>query len=364
MSIDCRIKVDRKDFLLDVNLLIARSGIIGITGPSGSGKTTLLRAMAGLEKSSDGYLKVGDSLWHNGEKFTPAHQRKIGYVFQEASLFSHLSVRDNINYGLRRTPEEKRKVAIDYAIELRGIGPLLKRKPSQLSGGEKLRVAIARALAVSPKILLMDEPLSALDSARKREFLPYLENLHKALDIPIIYVSHSLDELARLADHLILLENGKVTASGEIADMLTRSDLPLSHSDDASSLINAHIAGHDDEFELSYIDFSGGRFTVPKRDLPANCSVRIKIAARDVSLTKEKQSGTSILNIFPATVEEITPESKSQVMVRLDAQGTIFLSRITRKSSQLLELTKGSKVFAQIKTVALWNSDEYRQNEH
>ena len=361
MSINCHIRVDRKDFILDVQLSIASTGITGVTGHSGSGKTTLLRAMAGLEKSSDGYLKVGDSVWHNGDKFVPAYQRKVGYVFQEASLFSHLNVEDNINYGLSRTPENQRKVDIEHTIELLSLGSLLKRKPSQLSGGEKQRVSIARALAVSPKILLMDEPLSALDTTRKREFLPYLENLHRALDIPIIYVSHSLDELARLADRLILLENGKVIASGEIADMLTRSDLPLSHGDDASSLINAHIAGHDNEFDLSYIDFSGGRFTVPKRDLPANCPVRLKIAARDVSLTKDQQSGTSILNIFPATVEEITPESESQVMVRLDAQGTPLLSRITRKSAQLLELTKGSKVFAQIKTVALWNSDEYRQ---
>ena len=361
MSINCHIKVERNDFTLDVELSLASSGITGITGPSGSGKTTLLRTIAGLEKNTGSYLKAGDSVWHDGDYSVPAHQRKVGYVFQEASLFSHLSVEDNINYGLQRTPENQRKIPIDHAIELLGIGSLLKRKTWQLSGGEKQRVAIVRALAVSPKILLMDEPLSALDRARKQEFMPYLENLHRALDTPIIYVSHSVDELARLADQLILLNKGKVIASGETADMLTRSDLPLAHGDDASSLISAHIAGHDDKFKLTHIDFSGGRFTVPKRDLPVQSAVRLKIAARDVSLTKERQSGTSILNIVPVTVTEITPEGESQVMVKLDANGTPLLSRITRKSAQLLELIKGSNLFAQIKTVALWNSDEYRQ---
>ena len=358
MSINCQIQVNRNDFTLDANLSIATSGITGVTGPSGSGKTTLLRAMAGLETNSHGYLKVGDAVWQDENHFTPAHQRGIGYVFQEASLFPHLSVQGNIDYGLRRIPKDQRRVAVERTIEMLGIGTLLERQPSQLSGGEKQRVAIARALAVSPKILLMDEPLSALDRARKRELMPYLETLHKELDIPIIYVSHSLDELARLADQLILLEDGRITGSGGIADMLTRSDLPLAHGDDASSLINARVAGHDSKFQLTYIDFPGGRFTVAKTDLPIDHAVRLKIAARDVSLTSAQQSGTSILNIFAATVEEITPEGESQVMVRLDAQGTPLLSRITRKSAQLLELKKAKTVFAQIKTVALWNTNE------
>lgn len=358
MSIDCQIKVDRNGFALDAQLSIANSGITGITGPSGSGKTTLLRAMAGLEPSSRGYLRVGDAIWQDGSHFTPAHQRKVGYVFQEASLFPHLSVQGNIDYGLGRIPENQRRVAVQRTIELLGIGPLLGRRPSQLSGGERQRVAIARALAVSPAILLMDEPLSALDRGRKKEFMPYLETLHEELDIPIIYVSHSVDELARLADQLILLENGQVTGSGAIADMLTRTDLPLAHGDDASSLIHAKVAGHDNQFQLSYIDFAGGRFTVAKTDLPIDHAVRLKIAARDVSLTTAHQSGTSILNIFPATVEEITAEGESQIMVRLDAQGTHLLSCITRKSAHLLELKKGKTVFAQIKTVALWNSNQ------
>ena len=358
MSIDCQIKVDRNGFALDAQLSIANSGITGITGPSGSGKTTLLRAMAGLEKNSCGYLRVGDAIWQDGSHFTPAHQRKVGYVFQEASLFPHLSVQGNIDYGLGRIPEDQRKVIIEHIIELLGIGPLLGRRPSQLSGGERQRVAIARALAVSPAILLMDEPLSALDRGRKKEFMPYLETLHEELNLPIIYVSHSVDELARLADQLILLENGQVTGSGAIADMLTRTDLPLAHGDDASSLIHAKVAGHDNQFQLTYIDFAGGRFTVAKTDLPIDHAVRLKIAARDVSLTTAHQSGTSILNIFPATVEEITAEGESQIMVRLDAQGTPLLSRITRKSAHLLDLKKGKTVFAQIKTVALWNSNQ------
>lgn len=357
MSINCRIKVERKDFTLDVDLCLADAGITGVTGVSGSGKTTLLRAIAGLEKSSEGNLKIGTSVWQNMDQYLPAHQRKVGYVFQEASLFSHLNVEDNINYGLRRTPEDQRKIAIEHTIELLGIGSLLKRKPWQLSGGEKQRVSIARALAVSPKLLLMDEPLSALDTTRKREFMPYLETLQRELKIPIIYVSHSLDELARLADQLILLDRGKVVATGDIADLLTRSDLPLAQGDDANSVISAKVDEHDNEFNLTYIRFPGGRFTVPKRDLPVDAPVRLSIAARDVSLTTEQQLGTSILNIVAVTVSEINPEGESQVMVKLDAQGTPLLSRITRKSARLLALKKGSKVFAQIKSVALWSTD-------
>ncbi|MCS5587304.1 MAG: molybdenum ABC transporter ATP-binding protein [Porticoccaceae bacterium] len=353
MSIDCRINIDRPNFSLDIELAIASTGITGITGPSGGGKTTLLRAMAGLEKNSRGYLRVGDAIWQDAMHFTPPHQRQLGYVFQEASLFAHLNVQDNLQYGMRRVPNSQRKVSIDRAIDLLGIAPLLQRKPTQLSGGERQRVAIARALAVSPKILLMDEPLSALDIQRKREIMPYLETLHGELDIPIIYVSHALDELARLADHLVLIDNGKVKDSGAIGDMLTNFDLPLARGDDAAALINGQVSGHDDEFQLTYIDFAGGRFTVAKKPLAIGHPVRLSIAARDTSLTKQHQSDTSILNIFPATVQAITAEGNSQVMVRLSAQGTPLLSRITRKSAELLALDKGSEVFVQIKTVAL-----------
>jgi len=219
--------------------------------------------------------------------------------------------------------------------------------------GEKQRVAIARALAVNPDILLMDEPLSALDLKRKKEILPYLDSLHDELDIPFIYVTHSPDEVSRLADHLVLLEEGHVVGSGAIDEMLTRFDLPISHGTDATSLIEAKVVGHDDRFNLMYLDFSGGQFTVTDRELPLESKVRLRVSARDVSLTQELQTDTSILNIFSAIVDEIVPEGRSQVMVRLKIKDVTMLSCITRKSAELLDLNPGKQVYAQIKSVAL-----------
>jgi len=220
MTIEARFCIDSGDFTLDIDLSIPGQGVTALLGPSGCGKTTLLRAIAGLECCRDGFLKVGNMIWQDARRFAPPHQRPLGYVFQEASLFAHLSVRGNLEYGVKRVPKTERKVSVDKAIELLGIGALLERRTDQLSGGERQRVAIARALAVSPEILLMDEPLAGLDLARKQEIIPYLESLHNELDIPVIYVSHSPDEVARLADHLVLLEAGRIKAAGALGDML------------------------------------------------------------------------------------------------------------------------------------------------
>lgn len=353
MTIEARFCIGRDDFTLDVDLSIPGQGVTALLGPSGCGKTTLLRAIAGLECCHDGFLKVGDRVWQDARRFVPPHQRPLGYVFQEASLFAHLSVRGNLEYGVKRVPKTGRKVSLDKAIELLGIGLLLERRTHQLSGGEKQRVAIARALAVSPEILLMDEPLAGLDPARKQEIIPYLESLHNELDIPVIYVSHSPDEVARLADHLVLLEAGRIKAAGALGDLLTRLDLPLAHGDDAEALVDAVVAGHDDDYDLTHLDFPGGRFTVTRKALPVGHSVRLRVAARDVSLTLEHQSGTSILNIFPATIDEIMPEGSAQVTVRLLAGDVPLLSRVTRKSADLLELAHGKSVYAQAKSVAL-----------
>ena len=339
--------------MLDAELSVPAEGITALFGPSGCGKTTLLRAIAGLEHHRGGFLQVGDMTWQEDERFIPPHQRPLGYVFQEASLFDHLTVRGNLEYGVKRVPKAERKVSMEQAIELPGIGHLLERRPNTLSGGERQRVAIARALAVSPRLLLMDEPLAALELNRKREILPCIESLHHELDIPVIYVSHSSGEVARLADHLVLLEAGRVVAAGAIEDMLTRLDLPLAHDSDAEALIAATVAGHDDEYELTYLDFSGGRFTVTRKDLTVGSNVRLRVAARDVSLTLERQSGTSILNIFPATVEEITREGSAQVTVRLLLGSIPMLARVTRKSASVLDLKPGKLVYAQTKSVAL-----------
>ena len=353
MSIEASFKLSKSDFSLDVDLSIPDSGITSLLGPSGCGKTTLLRAFAGLECCDRGYLRVADVVWQGQDQFLLPHQRPVGYVFQESSLFPHIDVRGNIEYGFKRVPKEERRISLDKAIELSGIGHLLARTPDTLSGGERQRVAIARALAVSPRILLMDEPLAALDPARKQEILPYLESMHEELDIPVIYVSHSTDEVARLADYLVLLDNGRVLASGATGEMLTRLDLPLARGENAEALIEAVVAGHDDEYALTYLDFSGGRFTITRKDLPVGCSVRVRVVARDVSLTLESQSGTSILNIFPAVVDEVTTVGDAQVMVRLLAGDVPLLSRITRKSASQLGLEGGKMVYAQAKSVAL-----------
>jgi len=353
MTIEARFKVQRSDFALDIEINIPARGISAIFGPSGCGKTTLLRAIAGLEQCHDGFLRIGEMIWQDSKHFVPTHQRSLGYVFQEASLFAHLTVRRNLEYGVKRVPPSEHKVSIEKAIELLGIGTLLQRRPDQLSGGERQRVAIARALAVSPKILLMDEPLSALDHQRKQEIMPYLESLHAELEIPVLYVSHSPDEVARLADHLLLLEEGRIRASGQITEMLTHLDLPLAHGDDAGALVQAKVAGYDESFHLNYLDFPGGRISVAGKPLTLGQTVRLRIAARDVSLTLECQSGTSILNIFPATVAELTPEGDAQMVVRLLAGGVPLLSRVTRKSAAVLDLQPGKQLYAQVKSVAL-----------
>jgi molybdate transport system ATP-binding protein len=353
MSIEARFCVDRGGFSLDVDLRAPARGVTALFGPSGCGKTTLLRAIAGLERYRDGVLKVGDMIWQSAGRFVPPHRRALGYVFQEASLFAHLSVRRNLEYGVKRVPREQRKVALEQAVELLGIAPLLDRKPARLSGGERQRVAIARALAVSPRLLLMDEPLASLDVNRKQEILPYIESLHNELDIPVIYVSHSPDEVARLADYLVLLEVGRVVGAGDIHEMLTRLDSPLAHGSDAESLIEAAVAGHDDTYHLTHLDFAGGRFTVIRKPLPVGSPVRLRVAARDVSLTLERQSGTSILNIFPATIDGLIPEGEAQVTVRLMVGGVPMLARVTRKSAAVLDLKPGKTLYAQAKSVAL-----------
>jgi molybdate transport system ATP-binding protein len=350
--IECKIKVQLESFMLDANFSIPDRGITVVFGPSGSGKTTLLRAIAGLEKSDKGFLKIGDSVWQKGEDFLATHKRQIGYVFQDAALFDHLDVKGNLNFVIKRAIGLKEDF-IESIHNLLEIKTLLNRKTTQLSGGERQRVAIARALLTNPKILLLDEPLSALDLKRKNEILPYLDSIHNDLEIPILYVTHSQDEMSRLADHLLLIEDGNIVGSGPVNDMLTRFDMPLSHGGDAVSIIEAEVLKRDSEFNLMHLDFLGGQFIVPDNSFPVQTKVRIRVVARDVSLTKSKQVDTSILNIFPAMVQEIVNEGEAQVMVRLQIKDTILLACITRKSSYKLRLEKGSEVFVQVKSVAI-----------
>lgn len=342
-------------FALDVDMQLPARGITALFGPSGSGKTTLLRCIAGLERAEGGLLRVKDQVWQEGEKFLVTHQRPLGYVFQEASLFPHLSVRRNLEYGWQRIAASERKVQLEQVIPLLGLSQLIDRNdPSSLSGGERQRVAIGRALLTSPSLLLMDEPLSALDAASKQEIIPYLERLHSELDIPVLYVSHALDEVARLADHLVLLEQGRVIASGAPNDTLSRLDLPTAHLDDAGAVIEAKVAVHDEAYHLTRLDFFGGSLWVSKVERAAGTLVRARVLARDVSVAIAAPHGTSITNILAAHIVEIQDEGPDRVSLRLTVgSGQIILSRITRRSRDQLGLAVGMEVYAQVKSVAL-----------
>ncbi len=353
MSIQARFKTKCGDFLLDAEFSIPETGITALFGTSGSGKTSLLRAIAGLDHHKNGFVKVGDEIWQEDQFFLPTHKRALAYVFQEANLFPHLNVIQNIEYGLKRIKATERKIELQQVIELLGIEKLLQRSVNALSGGEQQRVAIARALAVSPKLLLMDEPLASLDAERKREVLPYIESLHRELALPIFYVSHAMDEIATIADRLILITNGKTSDSGKIGDMLTRMDSALAHKHDAAAIIDAVVLEHDETYALTYLDCPAGRFTVLKQDISLGACVRLRIAARDVSLSLTQHADMSILNVFEAVIDQIHDEQNGQVLIRLCTNDIPFLARITKKSAHRMKLENGKNVFAQIKSVAL-----------
>ena len=361
-GIQARLKLQRADFMLDVDLQLPGRGFIALFGPSGCGKTSLLRAFAGLERARPGRVRVGAAVWQDDAAgvWVPTHQRALGYVFQEASLFDHLSVRANIGYGQKRSVAARQAGAnvgtdaLERAIDLLGISHLLDRRPPTLSGGERQRVAIARALAAQPRVLLMDEPLAALDAARKAEVLPYLETLQRSLDIPVLYVSHALDEVSRLATHLVLLDAGKVRASGSAQAMVARLDLPMAQGDAAATIIEGRLTHHDAVEHLSTVAFAGGELLVSSSAARSpGQRLRLRIQARDVSLTREHQQDTSILNILPVTVLELREDSPGQWMVALDAGGARLLARITHRSVLALGIAPGRALFAQVKGVAL-----------
>lgn len=352
-GIEARFRLDWPDFSLDVDLNLPVRGVTALFGHSGSGKTTLLRCIAGLERAPQGRLVVAGEVWQDAVRWVAPHQRPIGYVFQEASLFAHLTVLGNLRYGLRRTTNAQ-QAGLDQAIALLGIGHLLDRKPGTLSGGERQRAAIARALAVNPRLLLMDEPLAALDLKRKNEILPYLERLHDELDIPILYVSHAPDEVARLADHVVLLDQGRVVAQGGLQETLARLDLPTAFSEDAGVVVEARVAEHDDAYHLTRLVFPGGEVLVARRPEALGQRLRFRVHARDVSLALARAEGTSITNLLPATVQALAAaDTPAHVLVRLDAGGTPLLARITRRSADQLGIAAGQRLWAQIKAVAL-----------
>lgn len=357
-QIRARFSLSYPGFALDVNLQLPGRGVTVLLGDSGSGKTSLLRCIAGLEQAGEGYLQVNGQLWQDTRTghYLPTHKRALGYVFQEASLFAHLNVRANLEFGLKRIGRDARRVELAQAVELLGIEHLLERMPARLSGGERQRVGIARALLTSPQILLMDEPLAALDPKRKGEILPYLERLHAELEIPILYVSHSPDEVARLADHLVLMAQGKVLASGPIGQMLTRLDLPMALGEDAGALIEGEVRNYDAAYQLLSLQFPGSSLCVQvaHSEVAVGKILRFKVQARDVSLALERPAHSSIVNLLPVTVGAVVPaDNGAHVLVSLDMCGSALLARITRYSHDQLGLHAGQQLWAQIKSVAL-----------
>lgn len=354
--IRARFLLQHPGFRLDVDLDLPSRGVSALFGHSGSGKTSCLRCFAGLDRPREGYLQVAGERWQDSASgdFLPAHRRAIGYVFQDANLFPHLSVRGNLEFGQRRITARERKVALDQALELLGIGHLLERLPSALSGGERQRVGIARALVTSPRLLLMDEPLASLDLKRKQEVLPYLERLHEELDIPVIYVSHAPDEVARLADHLVLLEDGQVRASGPLKELLLRTDLPFASDDDAEAVIDGQASAYDARYGLVELCLPGSeaRLRLPHAALQAQQRVRVKIKARDVSLSLQRAEGSSLLNLLPVTVDS-WQVLDAQVLLTLRLGEQRLLARITRYSFDQLGIHAGQAIWAQIKSVSL-----------
>jgi len=352
----------RGAFNLDVDLQLPDRGVIALFGRSGSGKTTLLRAMAGLERCA-GRMQFRESCWQEDAQglFLPADRRPIGYVFQEASLFPHLSVRGNLEFGLKRTPPSRHRIGLDDAVGWLGLQGLLERSPGRLSGGERQRVAIARALLTGPELLLMDEPLSALDGQAKAEIFPYLERLHTELSMPLIYVTHAVEEVARLADTIVQLESGRVVAQGPAMQLLSSLAQRPVEGEEPGAVLEASIREHDDTHHLSELVLPGGQLILaPRLAADAGSPVRIRIPAREVSISLAVPEGTSILNILPARSIDHSEGDPGRVLVQLElegglgrAGGTRLLSRISRYSWDRLKLHPGMIVQAQIKSMGL-----------
>ncbi len=350
-----RLRLARADFELAVDLQLPARGITVLFGASGSGKTSLLRCVAGLEAPRETLLRIAGQTWQDDAAGIrlPTWQRALGYVFQEASLFEHLDVRRNLAYGLKRTGAGS-AAALDEAVALLGLGGLLDRRPQQLSGGERQRVAIARALATRPTLLLLDEPLAALDVPRRQEILPWLERLRDELQLPMLYVTHSVDEMARLADHLVVLQQGRVLADGPPAALLSALNGPLAAGEDAGALLTGRLVERDSRWQLARVVFDGGSLWLRDSGLVIGQPARLRVLARDVSITTAEPQQTSIQNVLPGQVEAIADDAQpSQAMLQVRCGGVVLLARITRKAVDQLALQPGSAVWLQVKSVAL-----------
>jgi molybdate transport system ATP-binding protein len=353
-----QLSLSREDFTLNIDQHLPAQGITVLFGSSGSGKTTVLRCVAGLEKAA-GFIALGDETWQDSANniFRPTWQRELGYVFQEASLFEHLDVKGNLHFGLRRSKSNReagQTHELDASIELLGISHLLARSVASLSGGERQRVAIARALATCPKLLLLDEPLASLDMARRKEVLPWLERLHRELRIPILYVTHSMDELVRLADHVVLLESGVVQGSGAISQVLGSPDVARLLGDEAGVVTVGEIIEHHSQDQTVQVRFGGGHVWMSDQTLPVGQTVRLRILARDVSLSLTRHEDTTIQHCLQGVIEAIeTGVHPSQALLRVRCGQEAILSHVPQHALSRLGLTVGLTVWCQIKSILL-----------
>jgi molybdate transport system ATP-binding protein len=346
-------------FGLDAAFTVPATGITALFGPSGCGKTSVLRCMAGLQRLSEGFCAISGEIWQDRTTFRPAYTRPVGYVFQEASLFPHLSVRRNLLFGAprRRQISAVTETHFNEVINLLGLAALLERSPQNLSGGERQRVAVGRALLSEPKLLLMDEPLSALDRQTKAEILPFLERLHANLSLPVIYVSHDIAEVEHLADNLVLMQAGRIVAAGRFSEVSSNPNLPLALAKEAAISLDAVVRTYDERYGLATLDVEGGSFTVPMPSASIGSRRRLTIAASAVSLAREPSRATTVLNILPAVILSVTSTGEHEAVVVLglgpEGTGSRLLARITRRSWDDLGLAEGIAIYAQVKGVAL-----------
>ena len=346
--------LERAGFNLDVTLELPGLGVSTLFGPSGSGKTTVLRCLAGLERAPGGLVDFQGTIWQDGNHFLPVHRRGIGYVFQEAALFAHLDVLSNLRYGARRRGTAQQGGTMDEIIALLDLAHLMHRHIRHLSGGERQRVAIGRALATSPRLLLMDEPLANLDRQRKLDILPYLDRLHETLRIPIVYISHDLDEVARLSDHLVLLRAGRVVQQGPLFEVLPSLEITLLDEQEASVVLQACVVERDSQWQLARLDFAGGSLWARDHGIPVGSQVRMRLLARDVSLSLEKMAHSSMLNSLPGRAMTIVPgRHPGLCLVQVQVGDALVLAQVTRRSAAELNIAPGMALWVNIKSVAL-----------
>jgi molybdate transport system ATP-binding protein len=369
-TLSIALKWSRKAFNLDIDLTIPAQGVTAIYGASGSGKTSVLRCIAGLEKVENCELIFRDQVWQDGKTFVPTNQRGMGYVFQEASLFPHLTAGANLRYALKRARPGNALTTFADVVELLGLRTLLDQYPDQLSGGERQRVAIARALLINPQLLLMDEPLASLDHQRKQELLPYLERICHQFNVPVIYISHSLWEVSLLADHIVMLDAGRVTKSENFLEAINKPDFPILQQESISSLLQCKVMEHNHNWGLTRFTLKGmDKQAVPESlsekkvqphslwlqqcDLAPGQEVRLNILASDVSLSLSHHEDTSISNILPVTIMTMEPLLHGLLMLQLQLGDAILRAKLTQRSVDRLALTIGQRVWAQVKSAAL-----------